>query len=453
VKAVPKTQIKLNTRLLPILITLLLFMQLTFPFKGWSIMLVGLGALWLVGFFWAYFLAQSLHLTREIRFGWAHVGDRLEERFTLINTGPTSAIWVEIIDHSTMPGYNVSRVTGVDRTSQNRWYTQGVCNQRGIFTLGPTTLHTGDPFGLYSVSLHYPDSAPITITPPIVPLPTIEVAPGGRAGEGQSRPNAFERTVSTTGVRAYVPGDSPKWIHWPTTARQGSLFVRLFDSMPSGDWWLFLDLDEQVQVGQDAASTEEHGIILAASLADRGLRSRRAVGLVTHGQEFVWLPPQSNDYQRQEIMRALAFISPGPLSLAELLTRTRPTLDKAASLIIITAATDGAWVEALLPLVRRGAVATILLLDPLSFDDNSKGNTNSGEEAISSPVNPLGNNPNNIQSMLTNLGVTSYIITKDLLDRPEARPGKQGKWEWHISPSGRAIPRKKQADIKWKELA
>jgi len=134
-------------------------------------------------------------------------------------------------------------------------------------------------------------------------------------------------------------------------------------------------------------------------------------------------------------------------------TRTRPTLDKAASLIIITAATDGAWVEALLPLVRRGAVATILLLDPLSFDDDSKGNTNSGEEAISSPVNPLGNNPNGIQSMLTNLGVTSYIITKDLLDRPEARPGKQGKWEWHISPSGRAIPRKKQADIKWKELA
>ena len=41
-------------------------------------MLVGLGGLWLVGFFWAQVLAQSLSLTREIRFGWAHVGDRLE---------------------------------------------------------------------------------------------------------------------------------------------------------------------------------------------------------------------------------------------------------------------------------------------------------------------------------------------------------------------------------------
>ena len=424
-------------------------MQLAFPYKGWTIMLVGLGGLWLAGFFWAHFLAEHLSLTREIRFGWAHVGDRLEERFTLTNTGPISAIWTEIMDHSTMPGYNASRVTGVDRASRNRWYTQGVCNQRGIFTLGPTTLHTGDPFGLYTVSLHYPESTPITVTPPIVPLPSIEVAPGGRAGEGQSRPNAFERTVSTTGVRDHVPGDSLKWIHWPTSARQGSLYVRLFDSMPSGDWWLFLDLDQQVQVGQGFASTEEHGIILAASLADRGLRSKRAVGLITHGEEFVWLPPHSHDYQRREIMNALAVISPGPLSLAELLIRTRPALDRAASLIIITAATSGAWVEALLPLLRRGAVATVLLLDPHSFDETSMVNGNGDGEQ----VNPVDNGSHSMQTMLTNLGVTSYIITRDLLDRPEARPGEQGRWEWHISPSGRAIPTKHQKDMKWKELA
>ena len=416
-------------------------------------MLVGLGGLWLVGLFWAQSLAQHVKLSREMRFGWAHVGDRLEERFTLTNTGSVSAIWVEINDHSTMPGYNVSRATGVDRGSKNRWYTQGTCNQRGIFTLGPTTLNMGDPFGLYTVSLSYPESTIVTVTPPIVPLPTIEVAPGGRAGEGQSRPNAFERTVSTTGVRAYVPGDSLSSIHWPTTARQGSLYVRLFDSMPSGDWWLFLDLDQQVQVGQEATSTEEHSIILAASLADRGLRSKRAVGLVTHGQEFVWLPPQSHDYQRREIMQALALISPGPLSLAELLIRTRPAIDRAASLIIITAATSGIWVEALLPLLRRGAVATVLLLDPLSFDDTNEVNANSEGGIISPQHNPIDYDHNSIQSMLTNLGVISYIITSDLLDQPEARPGEQGKWEWHISPSGRAVPTKQQSELKWKELA
>jgi uncharacterized protein (DUF58 family) len=427
-----RLEVQRNSRLLPYLVGLLVVMQLIAPYRGWMMLLIGLGGLWGISFGWVWLLAHALSLTREMRFGWAHVGDRLEERFTLRNDSSVPALWVEVIDHSTIPGYKASRVTGVDGTSRNRWYTQGVCSQRGVFTLGPTTLRTGDPFGLYTVSLHYSDSVPLTVTPPIVPLPTIEVAPGGRAGEGRTRQNTFEQTVSSTGIRPYLPGDSLSWIHWPTSARQASLYVRLFDSMPSGDWWLFLDLDQQVQVGQGFASTVEHGIILTASLADRGLRANRAVGLVAHGQELVWLPPQTGDGQRQEILRALALIEPGPRSLAELLARTRTALNRITSLVIITAAVDGTWVEALLPLLRRGAVPTVLLLDPASFGDTAEAE--------------------GIQNVLTNLGVTHHLIQRDLLDRPEARPGQRGHWEWRVSPTGRAIPVRRPRDTSWKGL-
>ncbi len=425
-------RLKLNTYLLPLLVGLALVMQLMAPYKGWVILLVGLGGLWLISYVWAWSLLHTLSLTREMRFGWAHVGDRLEERFTLTNIGPIPAPWVEIIDHSTMPGYNVSRAISADGTSENRWFTQGVCARRGTFTLGPTTVRSGDPFGLYIVNLHYPDSVPLTVTPPIVPLPTIEVAPGGRASEGRSRLNTFERTVSTAGVRAYTPGDSMNWIHWPTSARQGALFVRLFDSTPSGDWWLFLDLDQQVQIGQGDASTEEHSIILAASLAARGLQAGRAVGLAVHSQELVWLPPQTGDGQRQEILRALALVTPGPRSLTELLARTRPVSGQISSLIIITAATDGAWIEALLPLLQRGAVATVLLLDPLSFG---------GSGDMTGTL-----------ALLTDLGVTRHVISRDLLDRPEARPGHRGQWEWRVSPTGRAVAVNRPRDMKWRGL-
>ena len=91
-------QIKLNTRLLPVLIGILLVMQLTFPYRGWTILLIGLGGWWLIGYLWAKMLALGLSLTREVRFGWAHVGDRLEERFTLINTATIPALWVEVTD-------------------------------------------------------------------------------------------------------------------------------------------------------------------------------------------------------------------------------------------------------------------------------------------------------------------------------------------------------------------
>jgi uncharacterized protein (DUF58 family) len=433
VKEQARVTLKLNNRLLPILVGLLVVMQLIYPYKGWLMLLIGLGGIWLVGFIWARALAYNLYLTREMRFGWAHVGDRLEERFTLNNVGFFAALWVEIIDHTTMPDYGVNWVTGVGGYSDNRWQTHGICTRRGLFTLGPTSLKTGDPFSLYTVTIHHPEFAALTVTPPIVPLPTIQIASGGRAGEGRPRPNSFERTITTTGIRDYLPGDSYNSIHWPTTARQGSLYVRLFDSTPSGDWWIFVDLDQETQAGQGYNSTEEHSVILAASLADRGLRAGRPVGLVTYGQELIWLPPQHNDSQRHEILRALAVATPGPCSLTDLLARTRPSLRQVANLIIITAAAENnGWLEALLPVLQRGAMATVLLLDPISFGG-------SGE-------------PQRMQSLLTNLGVSHYLITPDLLDQPELRPGQQGQWDWRISPSGKAIPVNRPRDLAWKEL-
>ncbi len=428
----PTPRLKLNSRLLPVLVGLLVLAQLIVPFRGWIILLVGLGGGWLISYLWVRSLAYSLRLTRETRFGWAQVGDRLEERFTLVNQGWAPAVWVEVIDHSTMPNYQVSRVTGVGGNSMNRWQTQSICQRRGLFTLGPTSLETGDPFGLYTVSLHYPNLATLTVTPPVVPLPTIEVAPGGRVGEGRPRANTLERTVSAATVREYVPGDTLNWIHWRTSAHRNSLFVRLFDSTPAGDWWIFLDLEQRVQAAQAEAATEEHGVILAASLADQGLRWGRAVGLVTHGDNLAWLPPQTGAGQRQEILRTLALVNPGPRPLAELLTRVRPTFGRQTSLILITPAASGDWIEALVPLLRRGAVATVLLLDPVTFGGIGEA---SGTLAL-----------------LTNLGVTRYLITPDLLDRPEARPGQQGTWEWRIMPTGRAIPVRRPGDTPWRPL-
>ena len=220
---------RLNTRLLPALVGLLLVLHLAVPYRGWLVLLVGLGGAWLVSYVWARSLARGLGLVREMRFGWAQVGDRLEERFTLVNDGLVPGLWVEVVDHTTMPDYRASRVSGVGGGSRIRWHTKGVCSQRGLFTLGPTTLGAGDPFGIYAVTVDCPDSATLMVTPPILPLPTIEVAPGGRAGEGRPRANAPERTVGAASVRDYVHGDSLRWIHWPTSARRDSLFVKLLN--------------------------------------------------------------------------------------------------------------------------------------------------------------------------------------------------------------------------------
>ena len=146
------------------------------------------------------------------------------------------------------------------------------------------------------------------------------------------------------------------------------------------------------------------------------------------------LPPGIALYQLaigHYVSRALALVTPGSRPLAELLARARPVFGQVASLIIITPAVDSGWVEALLPLLRRGIVPTVLLLDPVSFGG-------------------IGD-VNRIQALLSDSGVTCYVVTRDLLSWPEARTDQQD-WEWRVSPYGRTVPVRRPRDMAWKVL-
>lgn len=411
--------ITLESKLVPILLGAVLITQLLAPYRGWKILIAGLGGAFVLSWLWALSLRRGLDLSRQMRFGWAQVGDRLVERFTLHNEGWAPAVWAEIRDSSTLPDYKVSRGTGVGGHEIIRWHTEAVCLRRGLFTLGPTTVRSSDPFGIFSVTIHFPSSLPLLVLPPVVPLPDIQVAPGGRSGDARPRANVLDYSVSAASVREYAPGDSRRWIHWRTTARQRKLFVRLFDSTPAADWWILLDMDRRVQVGEGENATDEYGVILAASLADLGIRRRRAVGLVAQGEDLVWIPPAEGEGQRWELLRSLALVSRGSQPLVEVLERVAPSIGRNASLLVVTPSTDTQWVDRLLLLMRRDVVPTALLLEPRSFGGN-------GDVSA-------------VQVALQRLDVVHYLITRDVLDRPETRPGRRGHWEWRVSGTGRAI--------------
>jgi uncharacterized protein (DUF58 family) len=426
----PVTRLQFRARYLPVVVGLLLLLQLLVPYKGWTILLVGLGGAWLVSYLWSRSLARGLELGREMRYGWAQVGDQLQERFTLTNAGRVPAPWVAIIDHSTLPGYRASKVLGVGERAQIHWFEQGLCNRRGLYTLGPTSLQAGDPLDFYRIRFEYPTFVTMMVMPPIVHLPAIDVAPGGRAGEGRRQARALEQTVTASSVREHRPGDSLRWIHWPTSARRGEPYVRTFDSTPSSDWWIILDMHRHVQAGEGQEATEEHAVILAASLADRGLQMGKAVGLVAHGEGLVWLPPRLGADQRMEILRALALVEPGTCSLAELLSQTGPALGQRGSLVIISPDIEGLWLESLVPLLRRGLVATVLLLDLAAF-----GGEGDAARTLTS---------------LEAMEVAHYFIEPDLLDRPEARPGQVG--QWRRTPQGQWEPEFHPRELVWRAL-
>lgn len=425
----PKRVIRLKSPIVPIIVVLLLGVQLFFPFKGWVILLSAFGGMWLISYIWSRSLKRGLSINRDMSFGWKQVGDRLRERVLLENNSWVPSLWVHVEDHSDMRDYEISSVTDVRGWRYRNWHTQGICNHRGLFTLGPVTLTAEDPFGIYEISVDYTESVNMMVVPPVVALPEIEIASGGRMGEGRSSNKGLKQTVSTVGVREYVPGDSLRWLHWPTIARTGNLYVHLFENEPTSDWWVLVDLDEAVQVGTGQRSTEEHGVMLAASLVNRGLQIGKHVGLITHGEDLIWHTPDLGDAHLFSVLRSLATVRPGEQPLDQILKKIKMDLGRNSSLIVITPNLSPEWISALESLKRMGIIPTVLLLDPVTFggEGNAEG----------------------VQNRLRRLEITHHVITSDLLDRPQRQAKKAWEWLTSTRPTGEILD---DWEIRWRRV-
>ena len=431
--SLPPVKIRLQSLMWPLMAAALLFLELVWPHRAWMTMLIILGGSWLIGLFWTLALSRRLYLDREMRYGWAQVGDTLEERFTVINDSSLPGLWLEVEDRSSLPDYAAGRVISIGGGEEVEWRTSGVCTRRGLYTLGPTRIRSGDPLGIYSVEFNHPYSTVLLVLPPVLPLPDIEVAAGGRAGEGRRpRRTVLETTVSVDTVREYTPGDALKTIHWPTSARRNALYVRQFEHMPSSDWWIILDLEQRHQLGSGFDSTEEHGVILAASLADRGIRQGHTVGMIVGGQQLSWIPPRRSPGQLMDILRTLAVVHPGERPVGDLLEEAQRSIRRGASVVLITADQQGAWAAPLLQLMKNEIVPTVMLFDPGSF-----GGTDSSAGVL---------------ALMDDYGIAHSVIPREMLDRPEAHPGTQGKWEWRIVGRGKAVAVRKPADTGWRQL-
>jgi uncharacterized protein (DUF58 family) len=406
-------------------------MQIIAPSKVWVILLIGIGGTWLICWYWARALQRSLTFEREVRYGWAQVGDRLEERFTMTNSFWLPATCVTLNDHSTLPDHHASIATGVDASSASQWKISTQCTRRGVYRLGGTRLETGDPFGVYSLTFEDPTSSTLAVMPPVVSLPKFPIFSSGWAGEGRPNPRSLEETINASHTREMTPNDPMRWIHWKSTAKHNKFFVRQFEGTPAGDWWILLDLDQAVQIGTGSDSTEEHGVILTASLARRGLDLNHPVGLTINGREPSWLVPRRNEHQQRALLKSLAVAEPSSMGLRDYLLRTGQTLSSHCSLLIVTSDADPEWIESLLPLMWRGIMPTIFLLDPISF----------GGAKDTKPITDI----------LQRMGVTCHVIPKEMLDKRQIQPGQEGEWEWRVSGTGKAVPVRAPV-AKWRRL-
>jgi len=417
----PRVTIRPHSRMPVALAVLLVLLQLVSPNRAWVILLCGVGGMTLAAYLWARSLACSVLVTRSLRYVWAQVGDLLEEQFALLNRGKWPVLWAEVDDESNLPDYPSRRVMAAGGGETSRWRVSTVCKRRGLFTLGPWTIRMQDPFGLFTVTHRYEQTRSLLVVPPVMELPTVVLPRGVAAGRAVARQPAVDLTLNVSATRPYAPGDPLRRIHWPSSARHEALVSKTFDAEVSGDLWIVLDLDAGVQAGEGEESTEEYGVILAASLAERMLRQNRAVGLVAYGARDAYVMPGRGEGQLWRLLQALAVVQAGERRpLATVLTKMHAVLGRRTTVAVITPSGDPAWVEALWPLLRRGVAPTAILLDPASF----------GGQGDLSPV----------RGMLAGLGIPAHVIVQGYPFRPSPRTRRQaGAWEFRVTPLGRVV--------------
>lgn len=358
------------------LLPIVILNQIFAPHPVWVVLAVSLAGLYALGYLWVRSLAPMLSLDRH-RLGTILVaGDLLQEEFELRNESRLPVLWVECIDESDLPGYEAGRVVACGALSLYRWRVGVECKQRGVFRLGPHTLHLQDPLGLFAVRIAFPHSDMVLIYPRVVQLPRAVLPHGNTQGtDRRRRPQRGVQPAAT--VAEYRPGDSLRHIHWRSSAHRGRLMVKELETEPSGDVWIVLDLFSGDHTGEGPTSTLEYSVILAASLAAELLAAsdRRAVGLLAAGRmvserttRSTLILPQPGSAQLWQIMAALARIQTGDVQLSDLLARSRSALGKRGSLVLITPQLtvneQANWLAELLHLQGVGLDSSVMLVTP-----------------------------------------------------------------------------------------
>jgi uncharacterized protein (DUF58 family) len=177
--------------------------------------------------------------------------------------------------------------------------------RRGVHVVGPLRLVRRDPLGVVRLSRPASGTDELWVHPRVHPLtgrlPTLR-----RGLDGSSDDAAEHGSITFHTLREYQPGDNPKHIHWPSTARTGQLLVRQHVDTSLPDMTVALDLRAD-RYGDDADLFEE-AVDAAASVIDAGLVDGYPVRLVaTDGTS---LRSQGDVADRRRFLDLLTVVQP-----------------------------------------------------------------------------------------------------------------------------------------------
>ena len=347
-----------------------------------------------LSYVWAWNSVRGVTARRRTRSRRSQVGQYVEEQFEVTNRTFLPKLWLEIDDLSTLRWHSASRVvSAVRRNGTQRWLVKTLCTQRGRFRLGPVTLRSGDPLGIFRRERPLSGTGFVVVYPPTFELTSFEPSISELSGGEARHRRTYQVTSNVAGVREYVTGDGFNRIHWPTTARSRRLMVKEFELDPTADVWIYLDLCSSAAAELAwtppppespifssplrtrargkldlPPATTEYGVTIAASLARYFILRNRAVGMNSRGRTREFVQSDRGERQLHKFFEALAVVeAAGNLPFANLVATDGIRLNRNDTLLAITPDASPEWATALQMLQRRGVNSIAIIIDATTF--------------------------------------------------------------------------------------
>jgi uncharacterized protein (DUF58 family) len=247
-----------------------------------------------------------------------------------------------------------------------RWYERDkrqftlLLRKRGVYHLGPSTIESGDLFGLFveCAELVTPDF--LTVFPEKIPFGESGLPSQDPFGDQSTRRRLYEDPTRPMGVRDYHPEDDFRRINWPVTAHTGSLQVKVYQPISAQVLVVCLNVMTLPHYWEGTDPTMlEYLVKACATITERALQDGYRVGMVSnsslaHADQPFRVEPGRSRGQLARLLTALASVTPFVTGTFDrFLLAEVPRLPYGASLLIVTAIVDDDLIQALIRLKQH----------------------------------------------------------------------------------------------------
>jgi len=337
-----------------------------------------------VAWWWRSLSLRGVEVEHRFDRRCAFPGETFRMTVCITNRKLLPLTWLEVDDElpmamplvrGTLTPTHIPAVGLLSTTVSLRWYERVIrhhelsCTARGIYTLGPVHLQSGDLFTLFEAQRIDERRDRLVVYPRIWPLPELGLPSKEPFGERRARYLALKDPQRTVGIRDYRPEDSLRHVHWKATAHRGELQVRVFEPSTTLSLVILLNVVTFEHHWQGVIpELFERAVSVAASLATWAVGQKVEVGLVANGSmarsdQPVRVLPGRAPGQLAAILEALAGVTSfATVSIQELLRCESPRLPWGATLVVVTGIVTDALAAAILRLRRAGRRLALISL-------------------------------------------------------------------------------------------